>query len=57
MSTELEHAIRWIKWVDAGEPKDQCPWKNPYQFKKHRPKPEMEARAREIVESEKIEKN
>jgi hypothetical protein len=45
-----------VVWTDAGEPKDQCPWKNPYQFKKHRPKPEIEAKAREIVEG-KIEKN
>lgn len=52
MSTELQHAIKWVQWVDAGEPMDKCPWKNPYQFKKHRPKPEIEIEARKHLEQQ-----
>jgi hypothetical protein len=36
--------------MDKGQPMDNCPWKNPYQFRKHRPKPEIEAEARKILE-------
>lgn len=52
MSTELEHAVKWVKWIDGGEIKEECPWKNHYQFKKQRPKPEIEAQARELLGKE-----
>lgn len=43
--------------MDEGQPLDKCPWRNPYQFKKHKPKPEVENEARKILAKERIEKN
>jgi len=38
--------------MDAGQSMDQCPWKNPYQFRKHKPKPEVEIEARKILDQQ-----
>lgn len=45
-------ALKWIPWADAGFPTDKrCPYGNPYEMRKekHRPKPEIEREARQLL--------
>lgn len=49
MSKELTYALKWVPWSEEGFPKEKCPWRNPYEMKKHRPKPEIEKEARRLL--------
>lgn len=48
-NTELQHAINWILWEQTGFDKKRCPWKNPYECKKHQPPEENLIEARRLL--------
>lgn len=54
MTTELIHALKWLPWSDKGFPTDkkQCPYVGYREMrrKKHRPKPEIEKVARQLLD-------
>lgn len=48
-NTELQHAINWILWEQTSFDKKRCPWKNPYECKKHQPPDENLIEARRLL--------
>lgn len=48
-NTELQHAVNWILWEQTGFDKKRCPWKNPYECKKHCPPDENLLEARRLL--------
>jgi hypothetical protein len=48
-NTELQHAINWILWEQTGFDKKRCPWKNPYECRKHQPPDENLIEARRML--------
>jgi hypothetical protein len=48
-NTELQHAINWILWEQTGFDKKRCPWRNPYECKKHCPPDENLIEARRFL--------
>lgn len=58
LSRAKAYAKKWAKWEATGFDHTQCPWKNPYEFKKRRPEEDLLIEARRLLGSEsEIEKN